>query len=75
MFEKTTFSNGFRVLTSVNPNVRSATVAMFVSAGSRYESDELGGAFHVIEHMCLKEPIECQPLKRLVKRLKVLVGL
>ena len=54
MFEKTTFSNGFRVLTSVNPNVRSATVAMFVSGGSRYESDELGGAFHFIEHMCFK---------------------
>lgn len=54
MFEKTTFSNGFRVLTSMNPNVRSATVAMFVSGGSRYESDELGGAFHFIEHMCFK---------------------
>jgi predicted Zn-dependent peptidase len=38
----------------VNSNVRSATVAMFVSGGSRYESDELGGAFHFIEHMCFK---------------------
>lgn len=54
MFKKTTFPNGFRVLTSPNPNVRSVTVAFFVSGGSRYETDELGGAFHFIEHMCFK---------------------
>jgi len=36
------------------PHTRSVSVAFFVGVGSRYESDDEGGASHFIEHMLFK---------------------
>jgi len=54
MYQKTVLDNGLRVVSSTLPHTRSVTVAIFVGAGSRYESDELGGVSHFIEHMLFK---------------------
>ena len=54
MYQRTVLDNGLRILTSTIPHTRSATIAFFIGAGSRYESDEQSGASHFIEHMLFK---------------------
>ena len=54
MYEKTTLDNGLTVLTSSMPHTRSVTIAVFVGAGSRYESNEMAGVSHFLEHLLFK---------------------
>lgn len=54
MYQKSTLSNGLRMLTVPMPHVRSVTVACFFGAGSRYESDAEAGLSHYLEHMLFK---------------------
>ena len=54
MHKHTTLSNGLRVVTGEMPHTRSATVSMYVGAGSRYETDEEAGLSHFLEHMLFK---------------------
>jgi predicted Zn-dependent peptidase len=54
MIEETRLENGLRILTVTMPHTRSVSMSLFVGTGSRYESDEVGGASHFIEHMLFK---------------------
>ena len=54
MFQRAVLPNGLRVVTSTLPHTRSASVSLFVGAGSRYESDEQAGVSHFLEHMLFK---------------------
>ena len=54
MYNKTTLPNGLRIVTAELPHTRSATVSIYVGAGSRYERDEEAGLSHVLEHMLFK---------------------
>ncbi len=54
MYQHTTLANGLRIVTAAMPHTRSATVSMYVGAGSRYESDEEAGLSHFLEHMLFK---------------------
>ena len=54
MFEKTVLDNGLRIVSSSLPHTRSVSVCIFVGAGSRYESDEIAGVSHFLEHMLFK---------------------
>ena len=54
MYQRATLPNGLRVLTVPMPHVQSVTVAFFLGAGSRYESDEEAGVSHFAEHMLFK---------------------
>jgi len=51
---KSVLANGLRVLTCAMPHTRSATVSIYVGAGSRYERDEEAGLSHFLEHMLFK---------------------
>src|SRR5579875_1191913 len=53
-YERTTLPNGLRLLTMCVPSIRSASIAFFFAAGSRYEPDHLAGISHFIEHMLFK---------------------
>ena len=53
-YERTTLPNGLRLLTSEMPGMRSASVAFFLTVGSRYEPDAIAGVSHFIEHMLFK---------------------
>ncbi|XP_048229812.1 probable mitochondrial-processing peptidase subunit beta, mitochondrial isoform X1 [Ricinus communis] len=50
----TTLSNGLRVATESNLAVQTATVGVWIDAGSRFESDETNGTAHFLEHMIFK---------------------
>ena len=54
MFQRTVLENGMPVLTSSMPHTRSVSMAIFIGAGSRYESDEIAGTSHFLEHLLFK---------------------
>ena len=54
MFKRAVLPNGLRVVTSEMPQTRSATVSVYVGAGSRYEEDAEAGLSHFLEHMLFK---------------------
>lgn len=54
MYEETVFENGVRLLTVEMPHAYSVAFGVWIGVGSRYESDELAGASHFIEHMLFK---------------------
>ena len=49
-----TLENGLRVFFLKQPELRSATVGVWVASGSRYETKEKNGISHFIEHMSFK---------------------
>lgn len=53
-FKKTTLPNGLRVITLPNSQSMAATVLVLVEAGSNYETKEINGLSHFLEHMCFK---------------------
>ena len=54
MYQRTTLDNGLKVLTSSMPHTRSVSMAIFIGAGSRYESDDIAGVSHLLEHLLFK---------------------
>ena len=54
MFQRTVLDNQLRVLTSTMPHSTSVSVTISVGAGSRYESDEMAGLSHFLEHLPFK---------------------
>ncbi len=54
MYNRTTLTNGLRIVTAELPHTRSATVSFYVGAGSRYEKDSEAGLSHFLEHMLFK---------------------
>lgn len=53
-FERFLLPNGVRVIFVPNPQSLATTVAVLVEAGSKYETKELNGISHFLEHMCFK---------------------
>jgi len=53
-FQKTTLPNGLRILTERHPYVHSATVGVWIVAGSIYEQDHERGLAHLLEHLVFK---------------------
>src|SRR5215510_13820170 len=49
-----TLPSGLRLVTEQMPHVRSVTVGVWVSRGSRHESDAESGVAHFVEHMLFK---------------------
>jgi predicted Zn-dependent peptidase len=54
MFKKTTLKSGLRVVTQDLPNTKAVTILILVGAGSRYETREINGISHFVEHMFFK---------------------
>lgn len=50
----TTLANGMRVATESNASAETATVGVWIDAGSRFESAETNGTAHFLEHMFFK---------------------
>lgn len=53
-FQKTTLNNGLRVITAAMPSMESATVEVFVGAGTKHEKEKANGLAHFLEHMVFK---------------------
>jgi predicted Zn-dependent peptidase len=53
-YRKTELSSGLRVVTEHVPGVRSASLGIWVTVGSRHETAQENGISHFIEHMAFK---------------------
>jgi processing peptidase subunit beta len=52
--EISTLSNGLTIATESQPHAHTATVGVWIDAGSRAETDDTNGAAHFLEHMAFK---------------------
>ena len=53
-FKKTVLDNGLRIITAPQPDNPAVTVLVLVEAGSEYETKEINGLSHFLEHLCFK---------------------
>jgi predicted Zn-dependent peptidase len=53
-FLKQTLPSGLRIITVPMPDNPTVTVLALVEAGSKYETKEINGISHFLEHMCFK---------------------
>ena len=53
-FDQITLPNGLRIIGERIPHFRSASVGLWMGAGSQYESVSEGGVSHFLEHMVFK---------------------
>jgi predicted Zn-dependent peptidase len=54
MYKKDTLENGLRAITVPIENANSVTVLILVGTGSKYESKDINGISHFLEHMFFK---------------------
>lgn len=54
MFKKHILKNGLRVILCPMPKSLATTFLVLVEAGSKYETKEINGVSHFLEHMCFK---------------------
>jgi len=52
--ELSTLDNGLRVATLHMPSVRTVSVGVWVDVGARYETPDVNGVAHMLEHMAFK---------------------
>ena len=53
-FKKTTLKNGLRIITVPLKSNPAVTMLVMVEAGSKYETKDISGLSHFLEHMCFK---------------------
>ncbi len=54
MVVREVLDTGLRLITEAMPQVRSVTIGVWLTRGSRHESDAQGGIAHFVEHMLFK---------------------
>jgi len=54
MYKKTTLPNGLRILTMPMASTKTVTVLTLVATGSKYETKDINGISHFLEHMTFK---------------------
>ncbi|MDD5012796.1 MAG: pitrilysin family protein [Candidatus Pacebacteria bacterium] len=54
MYKKTILNNGLRIITVPQKESKTATVLVLVGTGSKYETKEISGISHFLEHMFFK---------------------
>jgi predicted Zn-dependent peptidase len=54
MIVREVLDNGLRLITESMPHVRSVTIGVWLTRGSRHESDARSGIAHFVEHMLFK---------------------
>ena len=54
MVVREVLNSGLRLVTETMPHVRSVTIGVWLTRGSRHETDERGGIAHFVEHMLFK---------------------
>ncbi len=54
MHQKTVLDSGLRVVTETMPHTQTVSICVFIGTGSRYETDEIAGISHFIEHMVFR---------------------
>ena len=53
-YQKTILKNGLQIITSVRPQTETVSLGIWVNTGSAYETLDVNGISHFIEHMVFK---------------------
>ncbi|KAA8529361.1 hypothetical protein F0562_033840 [Nyssa sinensis] len=69
----TTLPNGLRIATESNFAAKTATVGVWIDAGSRFETDDTNGVAHFLEHMIFKGT-EKRPVRALEEEIENMGG-
>lgn len=69
-----TLPNGLRIITVSQPNLHVCEMACYVGVGSRYESIELAGISHFLEHMLFRGTTEYPDSLRLERAFEAIGG-
>ncbi|MFA5088513.1 MAG: pitrilysin family protein [Candidatus Omnitrophota bacterium] len=69
MYHKTVLANGLRIVTNEMKERDSVGIGFWVDVGGRYESDEIKGAAHFLEHILFKgsEKYSCKEIKERIE--------
>ena len=54
MYKKETLNNKMQVITYQNNNIHSVTMSFYFKAGVEYETKDVKGISHLIEHLCFR---------------------
>lgn len=75
MFKKITLKSGLRIVSVPLRNTRAITVLILVATGSKYETKEINGISHLLEHMAFKGTKKRPHTLDIVKELDKVGGL
>lgn len=75
MYKKITLTNGLRIVIAEMPYTHSVCTGIFTGVGSRYESDEIAGVSHLIEHLCFKGTTKRPTAKEISEAIESVGGL
>jgi len=53
-YKKTTLKNGLRIITVPSKSTKTAAILVLVGTGSKYETKDINGLSHFLEHMLFK---------------------
>ncbi|MFH1678854.1 MAG: pitrilysin family protein [Candidatus Omnitrophota bacterium] len=69
MYQKTVLNNGLRLITYTMPRMESVSIGVWVRVGGRYESNNIKGIAHFLEHLIFKgsKRYSCQQIKELIE--------
>ncbi|MEK7526164.1 MAG: pitrilysin family protein [Patescibacteria group bacterium] len=73
-YKLSTLANGLRILTVPMPTLESATVTVWVGTGSRFESPEIEGISHFLEHMVFKGSKKRPSAKQIAEAIDAIGG-
>jgi predicted Zn-dependent peptidase len=73
-FQKHVFKNGLRLVTVPMKNTKAVTVLVLVGTGSKYETKEINGISHFLEHMFFKGTKKRPSTLELIKSLDSVGG-
>jgi len=73
-YKKTTFKNGLRILTVPNKNTKTVSVLVLVGTGSKYETKDINGLSHFLEHMFFKGTKKYPNTLKLIEQLDKVGG-
>lgn len=65
MYQKNTLKNGLRVITAPVEGTKTATILVMVGTGGKYETKEISGISHFLEHLFFKGT-ERRPMRRII---------
>lgn len=75
MYKKTQLNNGLRIITVPAKNTKTAAVLLLVGAGSKYETKEINGLSHFLEHMFFKGTKKRPSTLKLIESLDKIGGI
>ena len=74
MHKKTTLKNGLRIITAPVKGTKTVTVLVLVGTGSKYETKDINGLSHFLEHMFFKGTKKRPTTRKLIEPLDKIGG-